>query len=518
MTGRQRGLQFAERSASFIGSASLAGRLIERGAAFAQILLIAAFFGSSIRADLYFIASIVPLTIGTVVGEASYAAVLPRAASLDTAGAKRLIAAGFWVAAGALVAATAAYVAVAAVVVPRTEPAGSASLLPWLAFAPVAACLGLATYASAALLHFERYLWPAFRLATAAVVGLASSAIALAAGGGVVWVGACVTVGYAVALCLLLGELVSIGHADVLARPSGTTVREALRLWRKAAAAAWSILVGGQVVVLLERALAAPLGVGSAAAISYARGAAFTPTIIGQSVAVGVYPSMLRARAAGAADFLRGRFESGLRLTSFIAVVSGAFIALLSEQIADMLFEWGALDASSLDNVAATLAAFSLAVAAVMLTILGARVLNALDMFAALALQQALSLCVYLAVAIPLRAAEGTVGLAFAAGIAETVGAVVATTLIVRRIGMAATRAAGAALSGIGRAAPVVLALALARFATVDLLAAPPVLAVAVSTAVGAAVTAGALWLARWPELDSLKRAARRGLAAGAGR
>ena len=72
---------FAERSASFIGFTLLGGRLLERAGAFGQVLLIAAVLGSTTRADLYFIASIVPLTIGNVVGEALAAAVLPRAAT-----------------------------------------------------------------------------------------------------------------------------------------------------------------------------------------------------------------------------------------------------------------------------------------------------------------------------------------------------------------------------------------------------------------------------------------------------
>ena len=68
---------FAERSASFIGFTLLGGRLVERAGAFGQVLLIAAVLGSTTRADLYFIASIVPLTIGNVVGEAFAAAVPP---------------------------------------------------------------------------------------------------------------------------------------------------------------------------------------------------------------------------------------------------------------------------------------------------------------------------------------------------------------------------------------------------------------------------------------------------------
>ena len=73
--------------ASFIGLGDARRpRARTRIGAFGQVLLIAAVLGSTIRADLYFIASIVPLTIGNVVGEALAAAVLPRRAAGRDAG------------------------------------------------------------------------------------------------------------------------------------------------------------------------------------------------------------------------------------------------------------------------------------------------------------------------------------------------------------------------------------------------------------------------------------------------
>ena len=89
---------FAERSASFIGLTLLVGRLLDRIGAFGQVLLIAAVLGSTIRADLYFIASIVPLTIGNVVGEALAASVLPRGDARPDREATRLFSAGLWIA------------------------------------------------------------------------------------------------------------------------------------------------------------------------------------------------------------------------------------------------------------------------------------------------------------------------------------------------------------------------------------------------------------------------------------
>src|SRR3972149_2834971 len=85
---------YANRSASYIGSITLLGRIAERLGAFAQILLIAGVLGSTVDADLYFIASIVPLMLGGVVGEALYASILPAVVARRDRDATDLPAAG----------------------------------------------------------------------------------------------------------------------------------------------------------------------------------------------------------------------------------------------------------------------------------------------------------------------------------------------------------------------------------------------------------------------------------------
>src|SRR5664279_128581 len=115
------GRRFTRRSATFIGSFTFAARIVERLGAFGQIAVIASIYGSSFVADRYFIASIVPLIIGGIMGEALSANIMP---ALVRRGADvgRLVAAGFWLAAGLLVVVTIAYVAVATVVVQRAAP------------------------------------------------------------------------------------------------------------------------------------------------------------------------------------------------------------------------------------------------------------------------------------------------------------------------------------------------------------------------------------------------------------
>ena len=267
-------------------------------------------------------------------------------------------------------------------------PAGTASLLPWLAFAPVGVFFGLGAYAPR--LPPLRALRLARRCASAAatIVGLVLTAVVVALGGGVVWIGLAVSTGYGVALLLLVIEIVSIGRQRDLRAALPLGVREVRSLWREALGVGRSGVIGGQVFVLIERVLTAPLGVGAVASISYARGVAYTPAIFGQAIGAGVYPSLLRAHAADAADYVRGRFVSGLRLTLFVTAVSAAYMALFSTEIAEVLFGRDAVTETSLVAVQQSLVAFSLALLGWMLTIYASRLFGALNLFRGLLLQE----------------------------------------------------------------------------------------------------------------------------------
>ena len=346
-----------------------------------------------------------------------------------------------------------------AIFVPRATPAGSASLLPWIAFAPVGIFFGLGAYCAAPLLHYERYVWPALRGAAATIVGLGLTAVVVALGGGVVWIGLAVSTGYGVALLLLVLEIASIGRLAILAPPGRWALREVSALWPKLSALAGSGIIGGQVFVLIERVLTAPLGVGAVASISYARGVAYTPAILGQAIGAGVYPSVLRAHAADALDFVRGRFVSGLRLTLFVTAVSGAYLALYSAEIAEVLFGRDAVSPSSLLAVQHCLLAFSLALVGWMLAIYGSRLFGALNLFRGLLLQELVALVVYLAVVFPLRGALGVPGVALAYGIGQVIGALTATAYIARRLDLPLSAlVARAAFPAVFRSVPVVLA------------------------------------------------------------
>jgi putative peptidoglycan lipid II flippase len=504
--------RLTKRSASFIGSMTLAGRVVERLAALGQIVLVAAFLGATTQADLYFIASIVPLMIGGLLGEAFYASILPPLSRRR--GREEMVelaAAGFWAAAVALVLVTGAYLVVATVVVSVAKPAGSEDLAPWFAFAPIGILFALGAYAAAVLLRLERYSWPPFRSAASAVVGLALTAIALSFTDSVLWIALAVSAGYAAALVLLIAELLAVGGGGMFRLPTQVALRELLPLRGKVVASVAGGLLGGQVFVFLERLLAASLGVGAVAAISYSRGVAFTPNVLAQSISLGLYPGMLRAHAERNIAYLRGSFVAGLRVTLFIAAAAASYIAWFAPEIARFVFDRGDLPDTSVVEIGRALRAFSLALVASMVLVFTARVFNALDYFRAIVWSQGAAVLVYVVLAPVFRPWQGPTGLALALGIAESTAALLAIAVAWRRIGSNGRpllRMLG--WGAMWRIGAIVGAVALCESAfEVAEVGSDGVVVLAgfVFTAAAAAVL---LWSASWAELDGARSFVRR--------
>lgn len=495
------------RSASYIASLTLAGRVVERAGAFGQILLVAAFFGATTSADLYFIASIAPLMIGGILGEGLHVSILPALARSEGDDLRAIVRAGFWVSLGLLSLVTVVYLGVAAAVVAVAEPAGSAALAPWAAFAPIGVLLGLGSYLAAVLLRLERYVWPPFRSAASTLVALGLSAVALALGAEVVWVALAVTAGYAVACLLLAVEVVATAGGAMLGLPSRASVAELAPLRRRFATAVAGGIIGGQIFVLAERALAASLGVGAVAAISYARGVAFTPGVVAQSISLGLYPGMLRAHAAGDVEDLRRSYIGGLRITLFVALCTAAYLMLNAGSVAGALFGDDGVGAESLAEIERTLAAFGPAVVGSMLMIYVGRTLNAIDRFAGIVVSQGIALAVFLPLGVALRPLLGPAGLALAFGAAELAGAAYGIAACSRGVGADVRDALHALGSAAVRAGWVALALLAARFLydpDSDWLAALGGLAVGVPAALAL------LWWSEWPEVAGMRRLARR--------
>ncbi|MHB8468469.1 MAG: lipid II flippase MurJ [Gaiellaceae bacterium] len=499
--------RFTSRSATYIGFFTFAARVVERGGAFGQIAIVASLYGSSFIADRYFIASIVPLIIGAIAAEALSANILPALVRRGPESGS-LVAAGFWLAAGALVLVTAAYLGVAAIVVRHAAPAGSSDLGVWYAFAPVGLLMGLSGYLTGVLTFHERYVWPPFRSAIASLGGFLLMLAVSFWTHSLLWVAVAVTGGYALSFSALLGEIRRVAGGAALGLPTKPTLRRAARLAGGLVSPVLGGVLGGQVFVLLERALASTLGVGAVATLSYARGVAFTPVIVAQAIALGVYPGMVRAYEAHDLDHVRGSIVRGLRLTIFLGAGLASFFALFGADTIDVLLRRGALDVHAADRSGTLLAAFALALFGNMLLVLLARVFYAIGYFRAVVWTQVWALVVYAAIALPLRGVWGTTGLAISFGAAETSAAVYALVLAGRHVELSLRLVVSSSvLPALARCVAVAVALAGAKLALASgAPGAQPLVRVVVALVFGSLVGLAALWSSAWPELGPLKR------------
>ncbi len=499
------GQRFTRRSATFIGAFTFAARIVERLGAFGQIALIASVYGAGFLSDRYFIASIGPLIIGAIAGEALSANILP--ALVRRNGDPRLVAAAFWLATGSLLVITAVYLVVAWLVVRVASPAGSTGVGMWWAFAPVGPLLALSGYLSGVLTYHERYVWPPFRAAIATVAGFLLTAAVVVFTHDLTWVAGAVSGGYALSLAALLVEIRRVAGAGALGRPTKAAVLEAFALRAGLAAPVLGGLLGGQVFVLLERALGSTIGVGAVSTLSYARGVVFTPVIVAQSIALGVYPGMLRAYEADDLDQVRASFERGLRITLFLSFVAASLFALFGDETVEVLLQRGAFDPAAARRAGIVLAAFSLALVGTMVMVFVARIFYAVAYFRAVVWTQLVALGIYLVVAFPLRAAWKTTGLALAFGVAEVIGATAGVVLAGRKITLPLrTALVSMLLPAILGALPVAAALAVTRLLLDRTPADSSYLRFGVAVAVAAVAATAILWTSGWPEVGPLKR------------
>lgn len=506
---------FTSRSATSIGLLNLTARVIERLAAFGLILLIAFVYGAGVHADLFFIASIGPLMVGTVVGESFAGTILPVLLRREEErGLDRLLADSFWLVFGVLMLLLTLYLGAAVAVVEWEAPAGSGRLAPWLAFAPMLVILGLSSYFSAVLLLFESYVWPPFRTAVAALASVIFSGIALLFTRDVAWVAVAVTAGYALSLLLLVVDVRRTHRLGAFLKPSGAGVRDFLGLRRKLGALLVGGLLGGQLFVLVERTMAASLGVGAVATLSYARGVVFTPNLLAQAVATGTYPGMLRANVAEDRRFVTDSFVRALRLTLFISVVVTTFFVVYAVPIATVLFERGALTGESVARIGNALAGFGLAVLGSMLLIFTAKVFLAIDLFRGIVWSQLAVLIAYVPLALPLRGAAGTTGLALAFSFAEAFGGLVSVAYAARTLDLSLGVSFRSIVLPVARSGIPVVAALLSFRVLVEVVASSPadpdaLLLLLGGGAVGLCAVSTSLWVAGWPETERLRDAVR---------
>jgi peptidoglycan biosynthesis protein MviN/MurJ (putative lipid II flippase) len=494
---------FAARSPGFIGGVYFAAQTADRLAGFGLLLVLAAVYGASGPADTYFLASIAPLAIGGVFGEPLARAFQTVLASQRSEEAGRSLAsAGFGLTAVVVASLTAVYLAIA---LPLVSELRGGSLWTWVVLAVNGPALGLITYSSSVLVWLEDYVWSALRFPIVSV-----SMLALV-GGVVAVTHSLLAVAAAVAFAYVLGTgLLYARIAQTLGVSWG------LDFSRRGLAAAESMvrrrirspivggLLGGQVITLVERYLAAALPAGSVALLSYARGIAGAPSIVAQSLGAGRYPGVVRAQATDTVEagmFVRQSFLRGLRATLLVAGAFAVFLALFSKDIVTALLQHGGFEAAAGHKAAHLLVLLALWTLSGSVAFFLTFVLYGIDFFAGILYFEGAVFVAYVILAPSLRGALGLDGLALALSLAHLAGVSIGLGVVVRRLGVSLLQLANHVVPAAWRVA----VLALVSFAVRDGIGSGHAV-LRLSTGVVVVGAATALFFATLDGTDSVRR------------
>ena len=240
------------------------------------VAVVAALFGATGASSTYFLALIVPITLGVSTSEAFYTALLPRF-TRRTRPPRGMLYSSLRIAGALVLAATVLYVAILIAISPDR-------LSVWLAFSPLIATTGLNGVYAAFLTAERRYALAILRVPLGTGIALAITAVVLP-----FWESTT-----ALAIAVSAGELATLVVLAVQAHSApagGASERITARsLFSSSAAVFVSTLLGGQLVLVVERFLANGLVSGAVALLVYARGIALLPVMFAQAVGSGVFP------------------------------------------------------------------------------------------------------------------------------------------------------------------------------------------------------------------------------------
>lgn len=406
---------------------SFAALGLERLLALVLVAIVAALFGATGESSTYFLALIVPVTLGVSASEAFYTALLP----LFTRPARpprELLHRSLLIAGALALAGTGLYIAILVAVSPNR-------LSVWLAFSPVVAATALNGVYAAFLTAERRYPLAILRVPLATGIALAVTAAVLP-----FWRSPT-----ALAIALSAGQIVTLVVLAVRARGApaggGRETISARNLIASSAAVFAATLVGGQLVIVAERFLATGLAAGAVALLAFARGVALLPVMFAQAVGSGVFPAVAERFKAFERASLAQLAISAMRLSVLAGLVSTAYVVICRHELVQVAFQRHAFGAGDTGRTATLVAILAAALAGASATATGARTLFALGRRRAVLVISAGSVVLYIVAAIVLREVDGLDGLAAAFSIATTAGGLAVAAVLVPGLGAGYRRA-----------------------------------------------------------------------------
>jgi len=325
---------------------------------------VAALFGATGRSSTYFLALIVPVTLGVSASEALYTVLLP-AFTRPGRPPRALLHASLRIAAPLVLLANVLYVAVVLGVSPGR-------LSVWLAFSPLVAAVGLNGVYAAFLTAERRYPLAILRVPLGSAIALAAAAVVLP-----FW-----KTPTAIAIAVSAGQIATLALLALRARgaPStgaGDTVT-ARSLAPRAAAVFAATLVGSQLVIVVERFLATGLAASAVALLAFARGIALLPVMLAQAVGSGIFPAATERFKALERASLSQLAQSAMRLSVLAGLVSTAYVAICRRELVQIAFQRHAFGAGDTGRTAMLVGILAGALVGTSATATAARTLFAL--------------------------------------------------------------------------------------------------------------------------------------------
>jgi peptidoglycan biosynthesis protein MviN/MurJ (putative lipid II flippase) len=395
---------------------------LDRAAALLLVVVIAALLGATHQSDLYFLALVVPTAAGGALSDSFYTVHMPIFTRRGGA-AWPILAASVRRAAIFAGSLTVFYIVVLLITAPRT-------LSVWLIAAPILFTMSLSGVYAAFFVAQRRYTLAVLRvpLATSMALVLVVLFIPLSRSAGVL------ATSMSAANLAVLGLLV-LRSFRAGGEPEPQSHEFALGSSRRTIGSIGSTfaasIVGGPLVVIVERALASALATGAVALLTFSRNLATAPGLIPNALASGIFPSAAVHHARSDRNSFAKLMFASIRVGALVALVSIAFLLVSREEIVKVALEHGALDEEQARSISHLLALFSWSLIGTSLLTFVDRALFAMERYRLVAMLNITSLFLYVTAATVLRSAFGIDGLAAAFSLVLVTTGVAAAALLV---------------------------------------------------------------------------------------
>jgi putative peptidoglycan lipid II flippase len=291
-----------------------------------------------------------------------------------------------------------------AVVLARPERIGI-----WLAFTGLVTAQPLAGVFAAFFTAQRRYAIATLRVPFITATAFVLALVLLSFWGSITAIAVAFSIGY-LAQLLLLAVLALRGPA----RSGRHAPRPGLRLLGPIGSVFVATLVGGQLIVLLERVLASTLPTGSVTLLVNARGFVLAAAMAAQALGSGVFPAAdERFRKLGHAG-LDALALTSVRLAALIAIVAGAYITICRRELIEVVLQRGKFDAEDTHETARLIAIMAPSLLGVSVAAVAGKALFGVGRQRFVAVASGTGVLVYLAAALGLREVWGVEGLAAA--------------------------------------------------------------------------------------------------------